>query len=181
MPIVIPIVLVAGGVGLGVWWWFRTREPPPPTIGIGTGGGTVGIIIGGGQVAGGGGSRAELPSDPPVEDPPRKAIETKPPPGSTAEDPSPIPTAGQYYWVQTGDTGTGLVGKAYGLPNDNTGRRYRNWEMLRRHAKNQILRGSQAVWDGALEKRHKAPGQHPRGSGNQHPVIWIPPSSEVVA
>lgn len=179
--ILVPVLLIAGGVGLGVWWWV-TREPPPPTIGIGTGGGTVGIVIGGGGVSGGGtgGQRAQLPEDPPVEIP-KVEIKVPPSPGETAEDPSPIPTAGKYYWTQTGDTGTGLMGKAYGLPNDNTGKRYRNWEMLRRHTKNAILRGSQTVWDGALEKRHKAPGQHPRGSGNQHPVIWIPPASEVVA
>lgn len=172
---IIPILIV-GGVGvLGAWLYLRGR-PPAPQQPI--------ITVGGGVIVGGG---TQITQPGVVVDPVAPAPDNPPPPvlgpGGTPDDPAQIPMPGSYYYVAGGsDVGCLIVAQAYGLENDDSGRRVRNWEMVRRHALNKPLRKKGAtVWSGYTLRAYKGPpGQHPEGSGIKKPVIWIPPLSEVV-
>ena len=182
----IPLVILGAAAAGGMLWLFFRKPPADPGTTI-TGPGGIQVSVPPGTTVGGDAGfvgvigPAPAPSDPPWTElvPPPSTPAPDPAPGSTAQDPTTTPQAGKYYWVVSGDVGVRIVGLAFGLPNDGSGKRLRNWNMVKAHSKNSAL-GSFPAAPGDLVPQYQAPGQFPRGSGNKFPVIWIPTLNEVV-
>lgn len=170
----IGLAVMAAGTGLAMWARRSSGASSPGQVFV-----VNPVVPGGGGSRTGGGQPGQVPPSiigvPKAPDPaPGPAA-----PGAEPGNPTYSPEPGRFYWVQFGDTGTGIVTDAYSVP-AGSGNRVRAWESVRKNAVNRALSKTGAdTWSGDLLPQHEAPGQHRFGTGKKLPVVWLPPLGEV--